>query len=59
MFYPGPGFAMVLEHQFGPILLLNLRNALLVWLVAVLLYGREPGLPPVGQPATTPVVLGL
>jgi len=36
MFYPGPGFAMVLEHQSGPILLLNLRNALLVWLFAML-----------------------
>ena len=38
MFYPGPGFAMVLEHQSGPILLLNLRNALLVWLFAMLVY---------------------
>jgi len=53
MFYPGPGFALVLEHQSGPILLLNLRNALLVWLMAVLLYGREQGLPPVGQPANS------
>ena len=50
---------MVLDHQAGAILLLNLRNVLLVWLLAVLLYGREQGLPPVGQPATTPVMLGL
>jgi Glycosyltransferase family 87 len=39
MLYPGPGFVMVLDHQAGAILLLNLRNVLLVWLLAVLLYG--------------------
>src|SRR5262249_5850596 len=37
--YPGPGFPMILAHQGGAILLLNLRNALLVWLVAMLLFG--------------------
>jgi len=41
LLYPGPGFGMVLEHQAGAILLLNLRNALLVWMLAVLLYGHE------------------
>jgi hypothetical protein len=41
MFYPGPGFAMVLEHQAGPILLLNLRNVLLVWLLGLLLFGAS------------------
>ena len=44
MFYPGPGFAMVLEHQAGPILLLNLRNVLLVWLFAMLVYCPREGL---------------
>ena len=38
MIYPGPGFAMVLEHQAGAILLLNLRNGLLLWLLAMLIY---------------------
>jgi hypothetical protein len=41
LLYPGPGLGMVLEHQAGAILLLNLRNALLVWMLAVLLYGHE------------------
>ena len=40
MIYPGPGFAMVLEHQVGPILLLNLRNALLIWLFGTLLWAQ-------------------
>ncbi len=40
LFYPGPGFAMVLEHQVGPILLLNLRNALLIWLFGTLLWAQ-------------------
>ena len=39
MLYPGPGFVMVLNHQAGAILLLNLRNVLLVWLLALLLFG--------------------
>jgi hypothetical protein len=39
LIYPGPGFAMILDHKVGAIMLLNLRNALLVWLLAVLLYG--------------------
>ncbi len=37
--YPGPGFVMILDHQPGPILLLNIRNALLVWLLVLLLFG--------------------
>jgi len=46
LLYPGPGFGMVLEHQAGAILLLNLRNALLIWLFAMLVYGspEDPGL---------------
>jgi hypothetical protein len=39
MLYPGPGFLMVLDHQAGAIVLLNLRNVLLVWLLALLLFG--------------------
>ena len=38
LLYPGPGFGMVLKHRAGAILLLNLRNALLVWLLAALVY---------------------
>jgi len=41
MFYPGPGFAMVLDHQLVAIMLLNIRNGLLVLLLALLLYGHE------------------
>jgi hypothetical protein len=37
LIYPGPGFALILEHHAGAILLLNLRNALLVWLLLSLL----------------------
>jgi hypothetical protein len=39
MLYPGPGFVMVLDHQVGAILLLNLRNGLLAWLLGVLSSG--------------------
>jgi hypothetical protein len=35
--YPGPGFAMILDHRAGAILLLNLRNVLLIWLLVMLL----------------------
>jgi hypothetical protein len=42
LIYPGPGFSMITDHQVGGLLLLNLRNALLIWLFGVLLYG--PGL---------------
>jgi hypothetical protein len=38
MFYPGPGYAMALEHQAGAIVLLNLRNALVLCLLGVLVY---------------------
>jgi hypothetical protein len=40
MIYPGPGFLMVLDHQAWAILLLNLRNALLVWMLMVLLFAN-------------------
>src|SRR5271165_737264 len=43
MFYPGPGYAMVLEHQAGAIVLLNLRNTLLLLLLAALLYDPKAG----------------
>ena len=39
MLYPGPGFVLALEHQAGAIVLLNLRNVFLLWLLAVLLFG--------------------
>jgi len=43
MFYPGPGYAMALEHQAGAIVLLNLRNTLLLLLLAALLYDPKAG----------------
>jgi hypothetical protein len=56
--YPGSGFVMVLAHQPGAILLLNLRNALLVSLLAVLVYGAEGSgpadRPPEKSPASEP-----
>jgi hypothetical protein len=49
LLYPGPGFRMMLDHQLGAILLLNLRNLLLLWLLGVLLLGpRRDG--PEGRP---------
>jgi hypothetical protein len=45
LIYPGPGFALILDHQGMAIFLLNLRNALLLCLLFVLLYG-PPSLPP-------------
>jgi hypothetical protein len=50
LIYPGPGFPMILEHRAGAILLLNLRNVLLVWLLVVLLYGPARGGDPAGRP---------
>jgi hypothetical protein len=50
LIYPGPGFPMVLDHHVGAILLLNLRNALLIWLLAVLLYGPAGPPDPGGRP---------
>jgi hypothetical protein len=41
LIYPGPGFVMLLDHQVGAILMLNLRNVLLIGLLAILL--RHPG----------------
>jgi hypothetical protein len=52
LIYPGPGFRLVLDHQAGAILLLSLRNALLLWLLQVLVFGSERAnrctKPPVG-----------
>lgn len=39
LIYPGPGFPGILDHRVGAIWLLNLRNILLVWLPALLLFG--------------------
>jgi hypothetical protein len=40
--YPGPGFGQLLEHRTGAILILNLRNALLLWLLCLLLLESGP-----------------
>jgi hypothetical protein len=58
--YPGPGFALILDHHAGAILLLNLRNALLFWLLVVLLSPITPGATSAlpsgdGAPAIPPV----
>jgi hypothetical protein len=39
--YPGPGFVLILLNQAPAILMLNLRNALLLWLLGLLLFGRQ------------------
>jgi hypothetical protein len=39
LIYPGPAFAQVLDHQAIAIFLLNLRNILLLALLALLLFG--------------------
>jgi hypothetical protein len=39
LIYPGPGFLGILDAAAGAIWLLNLRNILLVWLLALLLFG--------------------
>jgi len=39
LIYPGPGFALLLDHQGAAIFLLNLRNILLLALLALLLFG--------------------
>lgn len=39
LIYPGPGFALLLDHQGTAIFLLNLRNILLLALLALLLFG--------------------
>jgi hypothetical protein len=51
LIYPGPGFPGILDHQAGAILLLNLRNVLLVWLLAILLFGPACSGGPADQPA--------
>ncbi|HKI17415.1 MAG TPA: hypothetical protein VKA15_06025, partial [Isosphaeraceae bacterium] len=44
MIYPGPAFAQILYHQGGAaVLVLNLRNVLLLVLVALLLFGPAEG----------------
>jgi hypothetical protein len=45
LIYPGPGFNLILDHQAGAIVFLNLRNALLLGLLGVLLLGPEAGAP--------------
>jgi len=54
MIYPGPGFPMVLDHQAGAMLLLNLRNGLLLWLLAMLIYCPAEELGPERHPSDTP-----
>jgi hypothetical protein len=39
LIYPGPAFAQILDHQGTAIFLLNLRNVLLLALLALLLFG--------------------
>ena len=58
LIYPGPGFGMVLEHQAGAILLLNLRNLLLVWLFLVLTCCPREELGPERHPSDTPAASG-
>jgi glycosyl transferase family 87 len=54
MIYPGPGFSMVLDHQAGAMLLLNLRNGLLLWLLAMLIYCPAEELGPKSHPSDMP-----
>ena len=54
MIYPGPGFPMVLDQQAGAMLLLNLRNGLLLWLLAMLIYCPAEELGPERHPSDTP-----
>jgi hypothetical protein len=42
MIYPGPGFPLILDHHAGAVVLLNLRNALLIWLFCVLVRPETP-----------------
>ena len=44
--YPGPGFAQLQTHQGTAIFLLNLRNVLLLALLALLLFGPSAEVPP-------------
>jgi hypothetical protein len=39
LLYPGPGFALLLQHEATAIFLLNLRNVLLLAILALLLFG--------------------
>jgi hypothetical protein len=41
LIYPGPGFAQVLDHQGLAIVILNLRNLLLLAVLALLLFGAK------------------
>jgi len=54
MIYPGPGFPMVLDHQAGAMLLLNLRNGFLFWLLAMLTYCPAEELGPKSHPSDMP-----
>jgi hypothetical protein len=49
LIYPGPGFAQLLTYQGGSIFLLNLRNVLLVGLLAVLLFGQTEETPGIAE----------
>ena len=54
MIYPGPGFPMVLDHQAGAMLLLNLRNGFLLWLLAMFIYCPAEELGPKSHPSDMP-----
>ncbi len=41
LIYPGPGFAQILDHQWLAIVILNMRNVLLLTVLALLLFGPE------------------
>jgi hypothetical protein len=41
LIYPGPAFALILDHQGTALFLLNLRNVLLLAPLALLLFGPE------------------
>jgi hypothetical protein len=43
LIYPGPGFAQILDHQGRAIVILNVRNLLLVAVLALLLFGPKSG----------------
>ena len=58
--YPGPGFGQVVAHQLGGTLLLNLRNALLLGLLVVLLWNvREGGGMRCGPRSLRAAIVGL
>lgn len=54
LIYPGPGFPMLLAHRVEGALLLNVRNALLVWLLALLVTGARVETPSQGGSVNQP-----